>query len=278
MTIEIEKEFEQADFLTPCLPLHSPLRSPLAGWLGGKYQLSRRIIPMIPNHTCYVEPFSGAAWVLFRKQESKVEVINDINKNIVTFYRVIQNHLDEFIRYFKWALISRDEFQRLQKVEADTLTDIQRAARFYYLHQSAFGGKITDQHFGYSPNRAPKMNLLRIEEYLSAAHLRLSRAYIECLPYSTVIEKYDRADTFFYIDPPYWDCENAYGKGIFNKSDFSNLANILSNIKGKFILSLNDTVEIREIFREFIFEEAKVNYSCSNMRNIVAKEVIIRNF
>lgn len=110
-----------------------PIRSPLAGWMGGKLQLSKRIVAAIPEHTCYVEPFAGAAWVLFRKLESDVEVINDINRELVTFYRCIQHHLEEFVRYFKWVLVARDEFERLKRVEPDTLTDIQRAARFYYL-------------------------------------------------------------------------------------------------------------------------------------------------
>lgn len=78
-----------------------PIRSPLAGWMGGKYQLSKRIVAEIPEHLCYVEPFAGAAWVLFRKPESEVEVINDINRELVTFYRCIQHHLEEFVRYFK---------------------------------------------------------------------------------------------------------------------------------------------------------------------------------
>ena len=160
--------------------------------MGGKYQLSKRIVAAIPEHTCYVEPFAGAAWVLFRKPESDVEVINDINRELVTFYRCIQHHLEEFVRYFKWVLVARDEFERLKRVEPDTLTDIQRAARFYYLQQQCFGGRITNPSFGYAAVRGPKLNLLRIEETLSAAHLRLARAYVECLPYHEVIRRYDK--------------------------------------------------------------------------------------
>ena len=74
-------------------------RPPLAGWMGGKSLLAKRIVERIPEHTCYVEPFAGAAWVLFRKPESKVEVINDINKEVVTLYRCIQWHLEEFVRF-----------------------------------------------------------------------------------------------------------------------------------------------------------------------------------
>lgn len=103
------------------------------GWVGGKSQLTSTIIPLIPEHQCYVEVFAGAAWLLFRKPQSKTEIINDINGDLVCLYRVVQNHLDEFVRYFRWALISREEFERLKSVPPETLTDIQRSARFYFL-------------------------------------------------------------------------------------------------------------------------------------------------
>ena len=255
------------------------IRSPLSGWMGGKAVLSKRITAMLPAHGCYCEPFAGAAWVLFRKEESKAEVLNDINREIVTFYRVVQHHLEEFIRYFKWVLVSRDEFERLKRVTPDTLTDIQRAARFYYLQQSCFGGRMDDHPaFGYAATRGPKLNLLRIEEHLSAAHLRLARVYVECLPYHEVIRRYDKPTTVFYLDPPYWDCENYYGKGVFCKEDFAMLAEMLGKIEGKFILSLNDRPEVREIFSAFKAEEVSVNYSCSNGKNLKAGELIFRNF
>ena len=250
----------------------------LAGWIGGKSLLSKRIIARIPEHTCYVEPFAGAAWVLFRKPESPVEVINDINKDVVTLYRCIQWHLEEFMRYFKWVLVSRDEFERLKKADPDTLTDIQRSARFYYLQQACFGGRIASPSFGYASSRPSKLNLLRIEEYLSAAHLRLSRAYVECLSYGEVIRRYDSLHTFFYVDPPYWACEGYYGKGIFSRDDFGQLAAQLADIKGRFLLSLNDTPGVREVFKGFDIESVQTKYTCSNGKNISAGEVIIKNY
>ena len=253
--------------------------SPLAGWIGGKSRLCRKIAAMLPRHTCYCEPFAGAAWVLFRKPESKSGVLNDINREIITFYRVLQNHLEEFVRYFKWVLVSREEFERLKRIPPDTLTDIQRAARFYYLQQSCFGGRMDDNPaFGYAAVRGPKLNLLRIEERLSAAHLRLARVYLECLPYHEVIRRYDKPTTLFYIDPPYYDCERYYGKGVFCKEDFGRLAELLGSIQGKFILSLNDKPEVREIFSAFAVEEVSVSYTCSKSKNIVAGELIFRNF
>ena len=246
--------------------------------MGGKSLLAKRVIERIPAHDCYVEPFAGAAWVLFRKPESKAEVLNDINRDLVTLYRVVKHHLEEFIRYFKWALISRDEFKRLKDENPDTLTDIQRAARFYYLQQLCFGGRITSPSFGYSAQRGPRLNLLRIEEQISAAHLRLARVYVECLPYAELITRYDRPETFFYIDPPYWNCENYYGDGLFSREDFARLAVQLAAIEGKFLLSLNDTPGVRKTFAAFTMEEVKTQYTCSNGKNMKAGELLIRNY
>ena len=85
----------------------------------------------------------------------------------------------------------------------ETLTDIQRAARFFYLQQHAFGGKVSGQAFG-TATTAPSINLLRIEENVSAAWQRLSGVYIENLPWFECAERYDRPHTFHYMDPPYW--------------------------------------------------------------------------
>lgn len=121
------------------------------------------------------------------------------------------------------------------------------------------------------------MNLLRVEEDLSDAHLRLSEVYVENLPYAELIKRYDRESTFFYIDPPYWDCEDYYGKNLFSKDDFKALSDLLGGIKGTFLLSLNDTPEVREIFARFIIEPVSVRYSCGTTKT-VAKEVLIRNY
>jgi len=156
-------------------------KSPLA-WLGGKSQLADRIIDRMPDHLAYCEVFAGAAWVLFRKPESKVEIINDINRELVTLYRCVKYHLGELVMQFKWMLVARDEFDRFMQTPADALTDIQRAARFYYLTKAAFGAKVRSPSFGIAATAAPRLNLLRIEEDLSDAHLRLARVYIENKP------------------------------------------------------------------------------------------------
>jgi len=203
------------------------IKSPLSGWIGGKSQLAKRIIGAIPTHECYCEVFAGAAWVLFKKEQSRAEVINDISSDVVNLYRVITHHLDEFVKQFRWQLTSRNEWQRLLQTKPETLTDIQRAARFYYLQKLSFGGKVKDRSFGTSTTRPPRLNLLRIEEDLSAAHLRLSNVMVENLGFADCIKRYDREHTFFYLDPPYFGVEDYYGDGLFSRDDFGRLATIL---------------------------------------------------
>lgn len=248
-------------------------------YLGGKSLLTKKILPLIPPHTCYCEVFSGAAWMLFKKPESEVEIINDINTDLVTLYRVIKHHLEEFIRYLKWILVSRDEFARFRSETPEALTDIQRAVRFYYLLRNGYSSRIPKPTFSISTLKRSNFNLLRVEEELSLAHLRLSRVYIENMPYEKLIERFDRPHTFFYVDPPYFGCEDYYGKDIFSRSDFARLASLLSSLKGRFILSINDVAEIRELFGSFRIREVETTYlAAGSHRKKPVTELLVMNF
>lgn len=253
-------------------------RSPLA-WLGGKSKLADEIIGRMPSdHQAYCEVFAGAAWVLFKKPESKVEIINDINRDLVNLYRCVKHHLEELVKQFKWMLVARDEFDRFMATPVETLTDIQRAARFYYLAKTAFGARVAKPTFGIAASGQPRLNLLRLEEDLSEAHLRLSRVYIENRPYGQVIDRFDKPSTLFYLDPPYWGCEGDYGKDLFAREDFTALATQLETIKGRFILSLNDVPGVREVFGNFRIDAVKTRYSIAAKANKEVGEVLIMNF
>ena len=234
------------------------MSDPIIPWIGGKRGLADRLLPLFPPHSCYVEPFAGAAAIFFLKHPSDVEVLNDINGDLVNLYRVVQHHLEEFVRQFKWALTSREVFKWLQVTPQVTLTDIQRAARFYYLQHACFGGKVAGQSFGTATTTPPGLNLLRIEETLSAAHLRLAGTYIENLPWSECVDKYDRPHTFFYMDPPYWQLE---GYGVpFPIAEYRAMADTLARIKGRAIVSLNDHPDMREVFSAFPMETVDISY------------------
>ena len=142
--------------------------------------------------------------MFFRKEPSKYEVINDLDSDLVAFYRVLQHHLEEFLKQFKWLLCSREWFEDFKKQQAaGGLTDIQCAARYYYLQRLCFGGRVRGRTFGPAPEHSPRINLLRMEEELAEVHLRLTRVSIENLPWSQFLAAYDRPRTFFCLDPPY---------------------------------------------------------------------------
>lgn len=253
--------------------------SPIIPWMGGKRRLADRLIPLFPAHECYVELFAGGAALFFLKPgAARCEVLNDVNGELINLYRVVQHHLEEFVRQFKWAISSRQVFKWMQDQPTEPLTDIQRAARFYYLQQHAFGGRVGGQTFG-TATTAPTINLCRIEENLSAAHLRLSGVCVEHLPWHECLERYDRPHTFFYADPPYWETEG-YGVA-FPWEQYERLAQAMANTKGKVMLSINDHPDIRSLFGHFRTHETSIRYSNHNQSSggqAVAKELVIMNW
>ena len=252
--------------------------SPIIPWIGGKRRLAKHLLPLFPDHGCYVEPFCGAAALYFLKPAAKVEIINDINGELVNLYRVVKHHLEEFVRQFKWALSSRQIFKWLQATPTEPLTDIQRAARFYYLQRGTFGGKVEGQSFGTSTTAAPRLNLLRMEEDLSAAHLRLTGTVIEHLEWAACITRYDRPHTLFYCDPPYWATE---GYGVpFALAEYDRLAALAKTMAGKMIVSVNDIPEMRKAFQGLPMQRVELSYSVGGAGRKSGKsgELIIRNF
>ncbi|MCP3942656.1 MAG: DNA adenine methylase [Desulfobacteraceae bacterium] len=253
------------------------MKSPLA-YIGGKSKLSKQIIPMIPKHKTYCEVFSGGAWIFFGKEPSKVEVINDLDSDLISFYRVVQNHLEEFLKHFKWALSSREWFQDWkEQLNGRGLTDIQKAARYYYVQRLAFGGRVRNRSYGVQiDGRTPKINILRLEEEMSDIHLRLAYVRIENLSWKDLIIRYDRPDTFFYCDPPYYLCPDY--KHNFTLDNFVELAETLKGIQGKFMLSINDHPTIREIFQDFNQKKVSVDYTVGQKGPVKANELIYSNY
>lgn len=255
------------------------MSNPIVPWMGGKRRLADRLIPLFPPHECYVEVFAGGAALYFlRPQAAPVEVLNDINGDLVTLYRVIQNHLEEFVRQFKWALSSRQIFEWQKMTRPETLTDIQRAARFFYLQQHAFGGKVSGQTFG-TATTGPAINLLRIEENLSSAWQRLAGTYVENLPWLACAERYDRAHTFHYMDPPYWQTA---GYGVdFGFDQYEQMADFMRRCKGRVMVSINDHPDIRRAFAGFHFEAIDIRYKTGNQRTSyseLSRELVIMNW
>lgn len=256
------------------------MTKPLIPWPGGKRRWADKLLPLFPQHKTYVEAFAGAAGLFFvRPEPAPVEVLNDINGDLVNLYRVVQHHLDEFVRQFRWALVSRQDFLWKKLQAPEPLTDIQRAARFFYLQKCNFGGKVVTQHFGTSTTAPPHLNLMRIEQDLSDVHLRLARVCIEQLPWADCLARYDRPDTLFFLDPPYWQVE---GYGVpFELEQYVALAEAMRGLKGKAVLTINDHPEMRRAFAGFKPISTTVRYTLSKAgkgRSTPRGELIVRSW
>jgi len=244
---------------------HVPVRpiAPVVGYIGGKRKLAPRILPWIESapHSCYAEPFAGMLGMfLQRRYRPAAEVVNDRSRDVATFFRVLQRHHAAFLDMLRYQISSRAEFERLRATDSDTLTDLERAARFLYLQSLSFGGKVAGRTFGTTTTSGAGFDLRRVGPLLDAAHERIAGVVIESLDYSEFIRRYDSDHTLFYVDPPYVECERYYGPN-FERADFQRLADQLREIKGRCIVSLNDHPLAREIFAGFHVEEAPFRYS-----------------
>jgi len=204
----------------------------------------------------------------------RLEVANDLNGEIVNLFRILQRHYPQLMEVMRFQLASRREFERLRGVDPATLTDLERTARFLYLQRLAFGGQVSGV-FGVAPSHAPRFSLSRLEPILDAAHERLDGVVFESLDWAELIERYDSPDTLFYLDPPYWGGESDYGKGMFGRGDFARMADVLAGIKGRFILSINDRPEIRELFGGFYIEPVRLKYTVAAGAAKEAQELVV---
>jgi DNA adenine methylase len=251
--------------LQPVVPV-----KPAAGYIGGKRNLAKRLIPLIASvpHDCYAEVFVGMGGIFLRRdQRPRVEVINDWSEDVSTFFRILQRHYVAFLDMLRFQLTSRTGFERLVATDPKTMTDLERAARFLYVQRLAFGGKVSGRNFGVSPSNSARFDLTKLVPTLEAIHERLCGVVIERLPFADFISRYDRTGTLFYLDPPYYGCENDYGKLMFERSDFEHLATQLNSTKGQFILSLNDHPEVRRLFANFNIIEEETTYQIGGMAN-----------
>lgn len=278
MTQEIKEE------ALPAAPSYVPSgRSPLGGWPGGKFYMAKRLVARMPSHKAYCELFAGAAWALFKKSRSPVECLNDINSNIIQFFETIRGRAPEVLERLNFTLHSRflhDKYLRepLPSWEEDP---IERAFRFVYLIKTSFRGLQIDGGHGHPRTFksgaaiCPVYYKTLFTKYFQFAHERLERVILENLPWEKCLELYDRPGTFFYIDPPYPGSSITYNSN-FTWQACAALARRLAKCEAKFLLSISDSAESREIFKNFQIEEIETRYSIGGSKRVT--ELLVSNY
>ena len=248
-------------------------------WIGGKKALRDEIISRFPtDYKRYIEVFGGGGWVLFHKAPGNdFEVYNDRNPNLANLYRCVRDHPDELISELTYALNSRTDFDYIRKVmkTPTEIPDVKRAAYFYQLIRYSYASGLDS----YASQPHSMWNNFPL---ITNACARLQKVVIENKDFEKLIDQYDRPESFFYCDPPYFETEDYYEDVGFTKDDHVRLADRLSSIKGKYLLSYNDCPEIRELYES---RGARIE-SISRLSNIAQRyeagkqydELIISNY
>ena len=219
-------------------------------WPGGKTRHLKNILPLIPPHHCYCEPFAGGLAVFLAKERSKLEVINDQNGMLVALYRNAQYHVEELICEIQWILNARRNFIDLG--EQKGLTEIQRVARWLVRNHLSYGGM--NRNFGYEGARSSREGALQKLRDLSK---RIDRTIIEQLPYQDCIAHYDKKDTFFFLDPPYLGADPGAYEG-WNEEQMREFAGVLAKIKGPWVVTVNAGRTTRAIFAGYRIRQTAV--------------------
>lgn len=217
-------------------------------WVGGKKLLREELLRRFPLfYEKYIEVFGGAAWLLFHKPPGNdFEVYNDFNGLLVNLFRTVRNDPEGLKEHLQYVLNAREEFEYARDMleQGVPASPAQKAAWFYTVIRLSYGSALTS--YGARPHDLSG-NFPLIEQ----AGRRLSKVVIEHQSFEQLIPHYDSPVSFFYLDPPYHNTEGYYkniGAGGFTEESHILLRDLLLNIEGKFLLSYNDDVFIRELY------------------------------
>ncbi len=247
-------------------------------WIGGKKLLRKKILENFPEQktfTRYVEVFGGAGWVLFASNKhAEMEIYNDINGNLVNLFRCTKYHPEALQKELEFTLMSREWFfDAKEQIEVKSLTDIQRAARFYILIKESFGSDV--RTFGVRPK-----DMANAIQYISEVSKRLRMVVIENQDFDRILKTYDKKNALFYLDPPYYKTEKYYSDK-FMPQDHVRLKEALEKIKGKFLLSYNDCEYIRELYDGYSIVEVDRTHNLVQGKEKEKpryKELLIKNY
>ena len=225
------------------LPNNLPKPRPVIGWPGGKGRMLKYLLPLIPKHKYYCEVFGGGVALFLAKPESDCETINDINGELVSFYRVVKFHLDALLDELDFVLNSRQEFS--DYLAQPGLTEIQRAARWFIRNKLSFGGlgySFAAARTGHYSSRASRLLAIR------ALNRRLDTTTIEHLPWDECLDRYDHPAGFYFLDPPYFDGGGDCYDG-WDLETFTRFADRVQKLSGKWLVTYQDCAEARRAFK-----------------------------
>jgi DNA adenine methylase len=237
--------------------------------VGSKRRIAKQIIRYIPDHKIYVEPFVGSGAIFFRKDKAITNILNDLDKNLIDGYELLKNTSSNSENYNTQS--GTENIQNfVNNVSSDSSIE-DRLLKLLYLSCNTFSGSGRGKIYGPQPQIT---KIKKIAEYVN----KLKDTILTNEDYKIIIEKFDSPNTFFFLDPPY---EESKKKNIYNHPhmDFEEFVNILTNITGKFLLTINDSPYIRRLFKDYVIVPIIVKpQGPSTIGNLDRNELIIMNY
>lgn len=257
-------------------------------WIGSKFTNAKSIISRFPDHDVYIEPFFGGGSIFFSKIRSKCEIINDINDLLVNFFTVIKNDVEGFLKKFEWALHSRTVFEQYRSMKIRDIQDpAEKAFVFYYLVRNSWCHLYrTDKEGNFNAPFGIPINLAERREdftrnisrqffdsttWIKSVHDRLKGVTIENLDYKKIIKTYDSKRSFFFLDPPY---NTDFQYSSIDSFDHAELKRVLSTIKGKFLMTLD--ISLEDLFKDYKIEYLQFRHFAE--RSNFVKNILVRNY
>lgn len=258
------------------------INTPLV-WYGGKQRLVPTLLPLIPKHTTYIEPYFGGGSLFFAKHPSQVEIINDLNKEVSNFYKQIQLNFHSVGTRLMQIPYSRQSHKDALVVYSypHLFDEIERASALYILANQSYSGTLSD--FGTKKlGNCAQTFFKKTQNCFSGIALqrRLSNATIENDDALKIIERYDTKEALFYIDPPYVNSRMDPYIGTYSWEDYEALLSMLSEIQGKFILTSYPNLQLKEAIKTKNWNKMEVarNISTNPNKTSVKTEYIVTNF
>lgn len=249
------------------------MKPPLT-YYGGKQRLAKKIISLMPKHHLYCEPFFGGGAVLFVKEPVKIEIINDTNSELINFYRVLKTKFRQLEREVKSTLNSRYSHQAAEiMLKFPHLFDeVKRAWAIWTMACQSYAARL-DGPWNYNKKTSTcitRVNTKR-NNFTKAYSERLEKVAIENDDALRIIPRYDKKESFFYCDPPYHNAKQGHYSG-YTEQDFINLLEVLSKIKGKFLLSSYPSDLLDKYIRRNKWHSQKFEMSLSMAANPTVKK------
>lgn len=236
---------------------------PILRWPGGKSRMLKHILPAIPEHVCYCEPFAGGLAVLFAKPRSEVEIVNDANGDLVALYRNLQFHLPALMGELDWLFASRTNLHDF--IAQPGITELQRAARFLLVNRTSFGGNMHSFGVAKTTGGGVAFDHGRMDELIRQANKRLDKVVVEHLPYERCLENYDSRDSFFFLDPPYLNAKTKAYDG-WSEQHMREFRGRLRGLKGKWMATVDDSPFNRKLFADCAVRPVSTQNRLCNVR------------